>query len=90
MAELVRVSQPDNKGVRKGWLQNVEVTFGKVPEAPAWRTGPQQEYHSQKCWWVKREDERNSVYVFAKEPKQGSELDFRSCVAKHAVSDLAL
>lgn len=89
MAKLEGVGKND-QGVPTGKVGSVNVTFGKIPEAPAWRMGPQQEYHSQKWWWVIREDEPRSVYVFKDELQQGVELDWRKCVAKHGVEDLAL
>lgn len=93
MAEVKDVGGRDNKGYRSAKIgRGVSIDFGKVPEPPAWRTGDQQFYHSQKYWWVIRDDDSRSVYIFKMKDgiEQGTELDFSQCVAKLNIEDLAL
>lgn len=90
MAQVTDVQDTNKTGVKQAKLGNTTITFGMIPEPPAWRTGDQQYYHSQRCAWVIKEDERRSVYVVRTLPEQGKQLDLRACLAKLAVEDLAL
>lgn len=59
------------------------ITFGQIKEPAAWRTGNQQQYHSQRYWWVKSSENRGKVFIVREQPRQGQDLDLSNVVAKH-------
>ncbi|MBW7955564.1 hypothetical protein H3C66_02420 [Patescibacteria group bacterium] len=80
---LSGVSGPNNQGHFSGQLgRHGTVTFGQVKEPPAWRTGNQHHYHSQRFWWLKASEHRGKVFILRDQPLNGRDIDLNSAVAQ--------
>jgi len=82
MATVRGVSGPDRDGLYTARMDGLGISFGRVKEPAAWRTGDQQHYHSQGYWWLKHPDHRGRIFILREEPKEGRELNLRDAVAE--------
>lgn len=81
MAKIELVSGPDGNGLYTARVRGVGISFGRVKEPAAWRTGDQQLYHSMRYWWLKHGDHRGKIFILREQPREGQELDLNNVVA---------
>lgn len=90
--KLTEVNGPDDKGYSTAKWGVEDVEFGRVPQPPFWRTGPQGVYHVQRCWFLRftKGDRSRKIYIFEKQLEKGATVDLDKCHAEHDESEFAL